>query len=75
MKAKAIIKIMNDLDTCDIGEGLVMIEAAGRSYNYNPRKAESGNEWTVDEDDNVMMLSNDLGTHWISCDAVTSIEI
>ena len=75
MKAKAIIRIMNDLDTCDIGEGLVMVEAAGRSYTYNPRKRESGNEWTVNEDEDVLMLSNDTGTHWISCDAVTSIEI
>lgn len=74
MKTTAIKRILNDLDATDIGAGLVMIEAAGRSYTYNPRKEESSDEWTISED-NVLQLTNELGTHWIDCDAVTSIEI
>ena len=74
MKTTAIKRILNDMDTTDIGAGLVTIEAAGRSYTYNPRKGESGDEWAVSED-NVLRLTNELGTHWIDCDAVTIIEI
>lgn len=75
MKAKAIIRIMDDLTTCDIGESNIMVNTKERSYCYNPRNNERSNEWDVNEDENILRLTTDNGTAWIDCDAVTSIEI
>ena len=73
MKKNAINKIREDLTKSNIGSGMIMINYEGRTIPFNPH--EGNDEYFVDEDNNILELRLESGTHWIDCDAVTSIEI
>ena len=73
MKASAINRIMSEiLKQYKDSSGVINIMVAGSNcYAFNP----DTDDYSISSDDDVLLLENERGTQWVSCDAVTSIEI
>jgi hypothetical protein len=73
MKASAIDRIMSEiLKQYKDSSGVINIMVAGSNcYAFNP----DTDEYSISSEDDVLLLENERGTQWISCDSVTSIEI
>ena len=44
-------------------------------YTLNGDANESGDDFRVIHDDNILCIKTEQGTQWIDCDCITSIEI
>lgn len=76
MKATAIEKILTELMADQTLNGLIEVHTANRMWTLNSHIDESGNEFKVDHDENILYLATETqGTAWIDCDCVTSIEV
>ena len=51
--------------------GGINIMVGADVHFFNP----DTDEYSISSEDEVLLLENERGTQWISCDAVTSIEI
>lgn len=73
MKASAIDNIMSEiLKQFKDSSGVINIMVAGSNVHvFNP----DTDEYSISSEDDVLLLETARGTQWISCDAVTSIEI
>lgn len=72
MKASVINNIMSKiLKQFKDSSGGINIMVGANVYFFNP----DTDEYSVNSEDEVLLLEGESGTKWISCDAVTSIEI
>ena len=73
MKAKAVQRILNDLEDMMVNVKIVTTKG---NYTYLSGSSEDLDKWSVDTEENILHIENsDDGTAWIDTDSIISIEI
>ena len=75
MKSTAIETILTELTEDYDFDGMINVYTANRMYTLNGDANESGDDFRVIHDDNILCIKTEQGTQWIDCDCITSIEI
>ena len=73
MKPETLDKLIQDIvkQFNECSSGVINIITTRYDYTLNP----DTDEYSVNHDDGILLLETETGTKFVSCDAVTAVEI